>query len=173
MERHYLLPILAMVETMKGSPEVVVLQAFLSSLPGVTKDACLAQVVLGQGRIHACTITTKTGAVLREQQEAYNALERCGDLNWSVLPAASLNAPTSQKAIPLHLDMYRQPTLKVPSLCVPALTPAILDPLSNPYRRTVRLVDGKRSIEDIARLLNREPQEIEQMLAALPHLIQF
>jgi len=173
VDKHYLLPILAMVETMKGSPEVVVLQAFLSLLPGVTKDACLAQVTLGQGRIHSCTITTKTGTVLREQLEAYQALERCGDLNWSVLPASSLYAPASQKATPSRLDASDQPTSRVPSLRVQALTLEILEPLSNPYRRVIRLVDGKRSIEDIARLLNKTPQEVQQMLAALQHLIQF
>jgi predicted transcriptional regulator len=87
-----------------------------------------------------------------------------------VLPAPS--APASQKATLPPMGASGQLTSKVPSLRVPA-TPEILEPLSHPYRRIVRLVDGRRSIDEIARLLNKEPQEVQPMLAALGHLIQF
>ena len=174
MDKHYLLPVLAVVETMKMLPDVVMLQAQLPSLPGISKEACLAQIILGQGRVHSCTITAaKTGTVLREQQEAYHALERCGDLNWSVLLAPSLYAPASQKATLPYMVASGQYTSKIPSLRVKALTPEVLAPLSLPYRRVMMLVDGKRPIEEIARLLNKGPQEVQQMLAALEHLIQF
>lgn len=173
MDNHYLLPVLAVVETMKMRPDIVMLLAHLSSLPGVTKDACIAQIILGQGHIHSCRITTRTGTVLREQQEAYHALERCGDLHWSVLPAPPLHTPAQQKATLSPISASGRLSAKAPSLRVSQLSPELLEPLSNPYRRVLRLVDGRRSIEDIARLLNKEPQEIQQMLAALPHLIQF
>lgn len=174
MDKHYLLPVLAVVETMKMSPNVVMLQAQLLSLPSVSKEVCLAQIILGQGRVHSCTITTaKTGTVLREQQEAYHALEQCGDLNWSVLPAPSLYASASQKTTPPHMGVSDQYISNIPFLRVKSLTPEVLAPLSLPYRRVLMLVDGKRSIEEIARLLNREQQEVQQILAALRHLIQF
>lgn len=174
MDNHYLLPVLAVVETMKGLPDIVMLQAQFSSLPGVSKEACLAQIILGQGRVYSCTITaTKTGTVLREQQEAYHALERCGDLNWSVLPAPSLHTPAKPKTTLSPISASGRLSAKAPSLRVSQLSPEILEPLSNPYRRVLRLVDGRRSIEDIARLLNKESHEIQQMLAALPHLVQF
>jgi hypothetical protein len=173
VDKHYLLPVVAVVETMKESPDMLLLQAHLPSLPGISKDACLAQVILGQGRLASCTITsTKTGAVLRAAQEAYQALERCGDLEWSVHPAPSLHPPAQQQARVSPRNVSGRLSVKAPSLRVSQLSPEILEPLSNPYRRVLLLVDGRRSIEEIAYLLNREPYEIEQMLASLPHLIQ-
>ncbi len=174
MDKHYLLPVVAVVETMKESPDMLLLQAQLPSLPGVAKDACFAQIILGQGRLFSCTITsTKTGTVLRAAQEAYHALERCGDLDWSVLPAPSLHPPAQQPTRVSPRNVSGRLSVKAPSLRVPQLSPEILEPLSNPYRRVLLLVDGRRSIEEIAYLLNREPYEIEQMLAALPHLIHW
>jgi hypothetical protein len=174
VNKHYLLPVVAVVETMKDLPDVVMLQAHLSSLPGVSKDACLAQIILGQGQVYSCKIiATRTGIVLREQQEAYHALERCGDVNWSVRPEPSLHAPVRPQTTSPPTATDRMFPRQIPSLRVSRLSPEILEPLSHPYRRVLRLVDGGRSIEDIARLLNKEPQEIQQMLAALPHLIQF
>jgi hypothetical protein len=173
VDKHYLLPVSAMVETMKMSPDVVMLQAQLPSLPGVSKEACLTQIILGQGRVYSCIITaTKAGTVLREQQEAYHALERCGDLSWSVLPAPSRYAPAVQKTALPYIGTSGQHMSKIPSLRVKALTPEVLAPLPPPYRRIILLVDGKRTIEEIARLLNKEPQEVQQILAALGHLIQ-
>jgi hypothetical protein len=174
VNKHYLLPVLAVVETMKILPEIVMLQAHLPLLPGVSKEPCLAQIILGQGHVSSCKITTtKTGAVLLQQQEAYHALERCGDLEWSVLPAPFLSPSASQKAALPRIGASGQYPSKVPSLSVKALTPEILASLSSPYRRVLALVDGKRSIEEIARLLNKTPQEVQQMLTTLPHLIQF
>ncbi len=172
MDKHYLLPVAAVVETMKDLPDVVMLQAQLSSLPGLSKEACLAQIILGQGQVSSCKIiATRTGIVLREQQEAYHALERCGDVTWHVRPAPSLHPPVRPQAtLPPTSGTF---PAQIPSLRVSRLSPEILAPLSHPYRRVLGLVDGKRSIEDIARLLNKTPQEIQQMLAALPHLIQF
>jgi hypothetical protein len=174
VDKHYLLPLVAVVETMKALPDMVMLQAHLSSLPGVSKGACLAQIILGQGHVWDCKITaTRTDTVLLTQKEAYHALERCGDVNWCVLPAPVSHAPVRPQATLPPVATDGTFPAKTPSLRVSELTPEILAPLSHPYRRVLGLVDGRRSLADIARLLNKEPQEIQQMLTALPHLIQF
>jgi len=174
VDKRYLLPIVAVVETMKWSPEVVLLQAQLPSLPGVSKDACLVSLIIGQGHMYSCTITaTRTGTVLREREAAYHAVEQCGDLEWSVGPAPRFPAPASQKGVPVQPNTAGTFASPIPSLRVPALTNEILQPLAHPYQRVLRLVDGRRSVADIARLLGKQPQEIQQMLAAMPHLIQF
>jgi hypothetical protein len=174
VDKRYLLPIVAVVETMKRSPEVVMLQAHLPSLPSVSKDACLVSLIIGQGHMYSCTITaTRTGTVLREQEVAYHTVEQCGDLEWSVGPAPRFPTSASQKSVPSQPKVSGKFVLPIPSLRVPALTNEILQPLAHPYQRVLRLVDGRRSVADIARLLGRQPQEIQQMLAAMPHLIQF
>jgi hypothetical protein len=100
MENRFVLPLVAVAETMRTSPEVVVLQARLSSLPGISKQACLAQVIVGQGRIHSCTISTLTGTLLREQKEAYHVLEQQGDLEWTLLPHPSAHVTSHPGPIP-------------------------------------------------------------------------
>jgi hypothetical protein len=174
VDKRYLLPIVAVVETMKWSPEVVMLQAHLPSLPGVSKDACLVSLIIGQGHVYSCTITAaRTGAVLREQEVAYHAVEQCGDLEWSVGPAPRDPSPASQKNGSVQPNTTGKFASPIPSLRVTTLTNEILQPLAHPYQRVLRLVDGRRSVADIARLLGKQPQDIQQMLAAMPHLIQF
>ncbi|MGH2508291.1 MAG: hypothetical protein ACRDHZ_12945, partial [Ktedonobacteraceae bacterium] len=87
MAKQYRLPLIAMVETMKSSSPCVLLQAQLVSLPGISKQACVAHVIVGQGVVHACRIAGATGSLLLEQQQAYEVLARCGDVDWLVFPA--------------------------------------------------------------------------------------
>ena len=171
MNKHYLLPILAMIEIMKWSPDTVVLQAHLVALPGVSNEACLAQVMLGQGNLSSCTITTTMGAVLLQQQEAYQALERCGELHWSVFPASSLSTSISQTNPPFRVEPSDQHSSMIPSRRVSTITSETLATLSHRSKRVLALVDGKRSIDVIAQLLSISPYEVQQKLKALSHLI--
>jgi hypothetical protein len=167
----YHLPVLAVVEAMKWSSEVVGIQSHLPSLPGVSKDACLAQILLGQGHVHSCTITAKTGAtLLLQQQEALSTLERCGDLDWSVFP---LPTTTSKKDTQVWFGSSGQLLSNIPSLRSKELTIETLNSLSHPYRRVMMLIDGKRPIEEIARLASKTPQEVVTMLKTVEHLIHF
>ena len=173
MDKHYHLPVQAVVETMKASPEIVMLQSHLSSLPGISKE-CFAQLILGQGGISSCVITATTGAVLFQQQEALSALAHCGDLTWSVVPAPSLHATNvtlSQKDTRPHRGAAGQQLRSIP-FRRNTLTPEILASLSHAQRRVLVLVDGKRSIEEIAHLLSKTPQEVHQLLVPLQSLIE-
>jgi hypothetical protein len=175
VDKHYHLPVQAVVETMKASPEMVMLQSHLSSLPGISKE-CFAQLILGQGGISSCVITaTTTGAVLFQQQEALSALAHCGDLNWSVVPAPSLHATNvtiPQKDTRPHRGASGQQQRPLP-FRRNTLTPEILASLSHAQRRVLVLVDGKRSIEEIAHLLSKTPQEVHQLLVPLQSLIHY
>ncbi len=171
MEKRYLLPILAVVEAMKFSPDVVMLQSHLPSLPGISKEACRAQVILGQGQVYSCTITTRTGAVLRQHQEAYKVLEQCGDLEWT-LSSAPFPSPPNPRAANPNTSTASAKMAPIPVLRVKELSAETLSSLAYPYRRVLLLVDGKRSVEEIARLASNTPQEVIHMLKALEHLIQ-
>lgn len=256
MGKRYCLPLVAMVEITRSSPNCVLLQSQLASLPGVSKRKCVAQVILGQGVIHTCTIREEAGRVLAEQQKAYDALARCGDLHWEVVPAPDVvsssgylnsvsassitsssgspnTAPSSDNVPPSgypntapnfgnvppsgypntapnfgNVPSSGYPSMgpnfgNVPSSGYPNTAPhsggwgrtpgishmpvtpwsvprprvtpiprEILAPLPHAYRAVLMLVDGKRSLEEIAQLLNKAPQEIQQILVNLPDIVQ-
>ena len=163
---------------LKSSADQVLLCTQLPSLPGISRQTCLIQLVMVQGSIHSCTITSKDGRVLLQQQEAYHALGRCGELEWQVkaFPATALSLEQSRTR-PLAGTEERgtrteSGPLSIPTLRISPLSSEILASLSHPYRMALVLVDGKRSIHEIARLLSKSPRDIQQMLVVLQHLVQ-
>lgn len=64
-------------------------------------------------------------------------------------------------------------TYPIPTLRVNPLPKEILASLSRSRRMALVLVDGKRSIDDIAQLLAKSPSDVQEMLAVLRHLVQF
>lgn len=177
MERRYRLPLGAMVEVMKGAAEPVVLYTQVSALPGVSKKACQIQVVLGRGSLFSCCVTDASGKVLLQQQEAYQALLPCEDLEWNVAPfPISTPSEPAQVADRSTLAREQDTTSGGVSFCIPTLRvcPLPSETLAAflyPYRTVLVLVDGRRSIHEIARLLSKSPADIQQMLASAPHLV--
>lgn len=177
MERRYRLPISAMVEVMKMSAEQVVLHTQLSALPGVCKKACQIQVVLGQGGLFSCCVTDMSGRTLLQQQKAYKALLSCGDLEWDVTPLPTWTSSEPVQSVDHHILAQEQNprsdalSSSIPTLRVSPLPAETLATFAHPYRMVLSLVDGQRSIYEIARLLSRSPAAIQQMLASVPHLV--
>jgi hypothetical protein len=174
VKNRFVLPIGALIATMQTSFERVVLQAHLSSLPGVSKQACLAHIVVGEGRIHACTIFhAQTGALLRQEHEAYKSLEALGDLEWTILPYQP--AP-HEESIMTHLPHPSTPPVPSQASLIPQRKhqpePNIIASLHPAYRKLLLLVDGKRSVERIAQLLSKSPEDVFNMLLAMPSLIE-
>ena len=168
MENSYVLPVEAIVEVMKHSPELVDLHS-VSPLSPLSKEPCVARLVLGQGKLASCTITTTTGNRLFEGQQAYTALLRCGAVQWRVSPAPALvrQPPSfSRPEVVVPLPQH------VPCLRVKELPPALLASLSHSHRRVLALVDGKRSLAEIALLLATTPEKVSHTLSALAHLVQ-
>jgi hypothetical protein len=172
-EKQYRLPIGAMVEIMKYSPDKVLLQAHLASLASLSKQVCFAHVVLEQGGLHSCTIMEKTGRVLLQQQDAYDALVHCGDLNWRVVRTPSVQDLRHGRPVTSTLGSLESTLWHIPTLRVNPVPRETLLALPHAQRVALVLVDGKRSVAVIAQLLTTSPQKIEQTLAALRHLVQF
>lgn len=76
---------------MKESPFLIQLQTCLASLPDITTEVCFAELIVGQGKMHVCKITTRTGHLLLEHKEAITHLQQCGSVEWSLLPMADLD----------------------------------------------------------------------------------
>ncbi|HEU5382850.1 MAG TPA: hypothetical protein VFV38_46170 [Ktedonobacteraceae bacterium] len=177
MEKCYRLPVQAMLAVVQSSAQRVLLLAQPPSLPGISKRGCVVHLVLGQGAVCSCQITDAVGTVLAQDQEAYQVLLQCGDLQWQVM-ALHEHTPTSasrvsgsgfREKIPQNVSVPPS----IPTLRVSPLPPETLASFSHRYRMLLVLVDGKRSIAEIARLLSKSPADIQQMLATVRHLVQF
>jgi hypothetical protein len=166
VENRYILPLVTMVEILKPYSLSVLLQAKLSSLPGLSEETCLVRIQMGEGAIFSCTITSEEG-VLLQQEAAYAAVERYEDLEWQVE-----FAPAGQKEV-LPVSIGRRPFASpIPRLRVP-LTPTMRATLSHPSVQALLLVDGQRSLEDIARLTSKTPEEVRVLFATMKHLLDF
>jgi hypothetical protein len=157
----YLLPLEVLVELMKDFPEQVLLQAPLSSLPGFSKEPCVASMVVGAGSIYSCMIKdAKTGKVLKKGPEAVIALRACGELHW-MLQRQELLCESGPLSHTLKKETGNLPrrTATVTSMQMQALPHTL--------RKVLSLVNGTNSLEHIAYLLNKSPQEVSQLLLEL------
>lgn len=171
MRERYQLPIGVLLETIKDVPELLSLRAQLSSVPGISEEACLAEMVMGAGCIHACTITSTTGQLLLWQRAAFSVLEQLGELEWTIdsLPSfPSIPQPFgegSQSSATPSQQRYEA----IPQRAGSFVTPALLEGLPRRQKHILLLADGHKQASDIARLLGLSPQEVELLLSQLHH----
>ncbi|HEU5377961.1 MAG TPA: hypothetical protein VFV38_21270 [Ktedonobacteraceae bacterium] len=175
--RHYLLPLLAVVETMKGLPEMVSLHAEVPSVPGLARGTYLAHVVVGQGRCSSCTITTPTGRLLLQQQEAFDALQQVGNLAWrlSAPPSASMSALVQTEAEFQEGDAPERGRTPIRPRRIGRPEPAHMQALPHAQRHLLWVIDGQKTLEQLARLLAKSPDDIYHLLLRLreQHLIHW
>lgn len=179
MKERYLLPIAVFLESIKDVPGLLSLRSQLSSVPGISEDACFAEIVVGAGLIHACTITTTTGQPLLQQQAAFSALEQLGELEWSIdslpslpkIPHPFREASWSQQS---GISPYQRDGA-LPQRAGFVATPALLEGLPRRQKHVLLLADGHKQASEIARLLGLQPQEVELLLSQLHqhHLIHY
>ncbi len=158
----YTLPITALLETMGAVGEAIYLHAQLPSLPQISKENCVAEVVLDQGIMHFCAIKTTAGHVVLTQKDAFSLLSQVGDLEWDIvfLQQEVITSPTTQSAAP------QRGVGNIPRRTNSTLPPARMSSLPHRHRRVLALVDG-RSVEEIARLLSISPDMVEKILLEL------
>lgn len=171
MVEHYLLPIAVLLETTRDLPEIASLRAQMPSVPGVWKETCIAEIIVGCGCIYTCTIITTAGQLLLQQEAALHALEHLGELEWTLgpsLPSGTLflhqegqwlqqsnTPPQRDGTIPQRTDVFAMP--------------ALLERLPRRQKQVFLLADGQKQAYEIARLLGLEPSEVERLLCQLHH----
>lgn len=165
--QQYLLPITVLIETMKDVPEIVSLCAQMPSLPGISEEASLAEIVVGCGCIHACTITTTGGQRLLQQEAAFSALAQLGELEWSIGSPLPLREPLQDGSLPQQSDTRQYRDEAIPQRVGLCMTPALLKGLPRRQKQVLLLADGQKQRSDIAHLLGLPPQEVEHMLHQL------
>ncbi|HEU5382101.1 MAG TPA: hypothetical protein VFV38_42335, partial [Ktedonobacteraceae bacterium] len=138
VEKWYRLPVQAMLAVVQSSAARVLLLAQPPALPGISKRGCVVHLVLGQGAVSSCQITDAVGTVLAQNQEAYQVLLRCGDLEWQVMALHEQKQPAVSR-VPrsdTREQAFRETSMPsgVPTLRITPLPPETLASLSHPYR---------------------------------------
>jgi hypothetical protein len=137
------------------------LQAILEEVPGV-KEPCQATLMLLDGKVASCFLETRRGALIGQGERAFNLLTGLGTLDWLWEPgfATALPAPARSLTGALSPIPYRREPLRQEAL----------DVCSRLQRRVLGLVDGRRTIQEIATLLAVPPTELERLRAVLREL---
>jgi hypothetical protein len=160
----YQLPINVIIETMQGLRERVTLRASLPALPGLPRQA-IAHIVVGEQGLQHCVISdAHTGETLFTQREALGILQRCGSLEWFLEPLQANTLPTGPTAE--RTSVLNGGTGQIPTRLM-TLTPTQMQALPSACKKVFALVNSKNSVEHIAHLLSKSPQEVYRILLEL------
>ena len=167
--RRYLLPVNAILQTLRDQNGITALSATLPFVPGYQQDAGEVVLILGQGHVQTCTIRACDGLLLVQGGEALKALERLGSLEWQVQGfrgsgdvGQAMSSNGHDPSLQEHLtDQY------IPRRRVTTLSLAQQQTLSRRHRQVFALVDGARSVATIAALLHLPSDEVARLLHEL------
>jgi hypothetical protein len=135
----------------------------------------LAEVMVEQGHVRACSITERaTGISVLEGQAAFAALCTLQGVCWQVrLAGTSLNAPGHRPHRPQAEGRQLRQTdplvFVAGSIPYRLRSPEREEPLtlSRQHLNVLRLIDGQRTTQQIAQLLTLTPEQLGTMLRDL------
>lgn len=157
----YTLDIETMRQVMQTHKKTGRLQADLPSGIPSLREPCHVEIALEGGNITSSSIVGKSGSLLTGAR-AYQELTRVGRLNWTFTPQ-SPTITQSEPAPPIALA--KQPPRR------PRRTVVVGQQEMRPWQRIHKLVyglvDGRRDVEEIAKLLSTSPEVIEDILSDL------
>ncbi len=169
MER-YLLPITALLASTRGVHQEIVFHAHLSS-QRISQEACEVSLRVRAGSMLSCEITeARGGYILLQREEAIDALKPLGLLEWYQV---SLRASEAEGTHERRLLAEQHGSPWPPTQQIPCRLTHECPALDHASRRVFLLVDGTRSVQQIAHLLGKSPEEIREILRLLQedHLI--
>jgi hypothetical protein len=142
------------------------LEAALEQVPGI-RVPCQAILTLSEGKISTCFLRTGAGKLVAQGNEALRLLASLGTIEWRWQPQElSLSSPRLA-ALPQNVRQENGAT-------VPRLTGKSRGDLMHTYTRNqlrvLGLIDGKRSVNDIARVLAVGSTQLPQLWSVLHEL---
>jgi hypothetical protein len=131
------------------------LQASLNGLPGIG-EPCQVRMVLTNGKVTTCTLETRRGALVAQGQRVLDLLAGLGAMDWLWAPGAGTPAQTPRRTTSIlsPIPRKREP-----------LNQQALWACSRTQRRVLGLIDGRRSLQEIAALLAVPPTDLERFRA--------
>ena len=168
MQRRYILPASAILQVLRDQNGMTTLSATLPFVPGYQQEAGEVVLILGWGQVQRCTIRARDGLLLAQGGEALKALEQLGHLEWQVqeLSGSRENWAATDSKGQEHGQSAEQ---HIPRRRVAALSLTQQQTLSRRQRQVFALVNGTRSVADIATLLHLSSDEVARLLQALQH----
>ncbi len=137
------------------------LQATLEALPGM-REPCQVNLMLLDGKVTSCSLEAANGALIAQGERVMNLLLGLGTIDW-------LWEPQRKAAAPLPGGSAAAGAFSIPRRREP-LRPEVLAGCSRIQRRVLGLVDGRRTIQEIALLLAVPATELERLQAVLDEL---
>jgi len=141
----------------------------LRRVPGV-KEHCHAQLFLAEGKVVSCIIEGKSG-VWFSGEDALRMLQSVGILEWTYTPTTQT---ASRPAVSTQLSPILQRTELISRNMVvlfPVRTRRIeqqeFASWSRWQRSVYNLIDGRKSTDDIARVLAQPQERIREILSEL------
>ncbi len=176
----YALPLDDVIQVLQSASKTYQVRAALpvSVLPFHTRrgEAFIVEVMVTEGQVHSCQIRDQLGAIRLEGSKALDAVRSREQLVWMVqqapLPAPVVPGPfegTSSAMFALP------PPMGLPWLARTAPvklrdSPEVLAKLTRRQRQAWLLIDGHRTINEIAPLLGAPLEELDQELTELERL---
>lgn len=176
----YALPLDDVIQVLQSASKTYQVRAALpvSVLPFHTRrgEAFVAEVMVTGGQVHSCQIRDQLGAIRLEGSKALDAVRFREQLVWMVQ-----QAPPPAPAVSDPFEGTLQATFApFPSMALPWIartapvklrdSPEVLAQLTRRQRQAWLLIDGRRTINEIAPLLGAPLEELDQELAELERL---
>lgn len=163
----YKLDLAAMVQILHEFRQNGILQTEIRNVRGL-KGPLQVQLDLADGEIISCMIQDSHGQILYTNNDALSLLADLGPLDWTLtlkqsIPQVSIT-DTYLSVPPLHPPPITRP--RIPRRAI-HLNQAQMNSWPRKHRMVYVLVDGQKTIENIALMLSLTPDAVEEVLHEL------
>ena len=154
----YTLDVETMRQVIQAHKKTGRLHADLPSGVSSLREPCHVEIALEAGNIVSSAIIGKSGSLLTGER-AYQELALLGRLPWTFTPRSP---PTIQPLPVTHA--LEKPASPLRPRRIVALEQQEMRPWQRMHKLVYALVDGNRSIAEIAKLLSTTPETVEDIL---------
>jgi hypothetical protein len=170
----YVLPVAALIETMKGMRTPVTLRTQLPPHSRVSKEICFAEIVIEAGKLLSCDIKTADNRELHfSLEDAFILLQEFGPLRWQLIASGRRGLSVSTQEMPQVRPLpYPKGAAKrsIPRKVITALPPAQFKTLPQRHKQVFLLIDDRKDGAEIGRLLSMSQDSVESILDELYQL---
>jgi len=156
----YTLDIETMRQVMQAHKKTGRLQTDLPSGVSSLREPCHVEIALEAGNIVSSSIVGSSGSLLTGER-AYQELTHLGRLRWTFVP----QSPSVTQPEPAHRTLVKRAISRPRRVVV--VEQSQMRPWQRMHKLVYALVDGTRSVEEIAKLLSTTPETIEEILSDL------